>query len=73
MFNYLLQNRLLESLAKFQEYEDTVESIKRNLDALEPQISKEVDTHAPSLADSQKQIERVRVCEKAEYINRGDN
>jgi nesprin-1 len=56
-----MQNRLLESLSKFQEYEDTVESIKRNLDALEPQISKEVDIHASSLPESQQQIERVRV------------
>ncbi|XP_059468655.1 muscle-specific protein 300 kDa isoform X2 [Neocloeon triangulifer] len=55
-----IKNRLLESLSKFQEYEDTVESIMRNLDVLEPQITTEVDTHAASLADSQHQVERVR-------------
>lgn len=68
-----MQNRLLESLSKFQEYEDTVESIKRNLDALEPQISKEVDTHASSLVESQQQIERVRVSVKTKSVKLGQN
>lgn len=56
----MLQNRLLESLAKFQEYEDTLESIMRNLDALEPLISEEVES-AVNLKVAQQQLETGRV------------
>jgi nesprin-1 len=56
-----LQNRLLESLAKFQEYEDTLESIMRNLDVLEPVISEEVESPV-NLKVAQQQLETARVC-----------
>lgn len=56
----MLQNRLLESLAKFQEYEDTLESIMRNLDVLEPLISEEVESPV-NLKVAQQQLETARV------------
>jgi nesprin-1 len=56
----VLQNRLLESLAKFQEYEDTLESIMRNLDVLEPVISEEVESPF-NLKVAQQQLETARV------------
>jgi nesprin-1 len=56
----VLQNRLLESLAKFQEYEDTLESIMRNLDVLEPLISEEVESSI-NLKVAQQQLESARV------------
>lgn len=56
----MLQNRLLESLAKFQEYEDTLESIMRNLDVLEPLISEEVESSI-NLKVAQQQLESARV------------
>jgi hypothetical protein len=56
----VLQNRLLESLAKFQEYEDTLESIMRNLDVFEPLISEEVESPA-NLKVAQQQLETARV------------
>jgi hypothetical protein len=57
---YLFQNRLLESLAKFQEYEDTLESIMRNLDDFEPVINEEVETPV-NLKLAQQQLETARV------------
>jgi hypothetical protein len=56
----MLQNRLLESLAKFQEYEDTLESIMKNLDAFEPIINEEVESPV-NLKVAQQQLESVRV------------
>ena len=56
----MLQNRLLESLAKFQEYEDTLESIMRNLDVLEPLITEEVESPV-NLKVAQQQLETARV------------
>jgi hypothetical protein len=56
----VLQNRLLESLAKFQEYEDTLESIMRNLDAFDPLISEEVESPV-NLKVAQQQLETARV------------
>jgi len=56
----VLQNRLLESLAKFQEYEDTLESIMRNLDVLEPLIGEEVESPV-KLKVAQQQLETARV------------
>lgn len=60
-YNYFMfQNRLLESLAKFQEYEDTLESIMRNLDDFEPVINEEVETPV-NLKLAQQQLETARV------------
>jgi len=47
-------------LAKFQEYEDTLESIMRNLDVLEPLISEEVESPV-NLKVAQQQLETARV------------
>ncbi|KAJ9594434.1 hypothetical protein L9F63_014159, partial [Diploptera punctata] len=52
-------NRLLESLAKFQEYEDTLESIMRNLEAFDPIINEEVQSPV-DLKTAQQQLETVR-------------
>lgn len=38
-----IKARLENSLLKFQEYEDTLESIRLNLDELEPEINIEID------------------------------
>jgi nesprin-1 len=56
----MFQNRLLESLAKFQEYEDTLESIMKNLDAFEPIINEEVEAPV-NLRVAQQQLETARV------------
>jgi nesprin-1 len=58
--DFMLKNRLLESLAKFQEYEDTLESIMRNLDAFEPLINEEVESPV-NLKVAQQQLESSRV------------
>lgn len=55
-----IKNRLLESLAKFQEYEDTLESIMRNLDTYEPVICQELDTPVTNLKEAQQQLESAR-------------
>jgi len=47
-------------LAKFQEYEDTLESIMRNLDVLEPLIGEEVESPV-KLKVAQQQLETARV------------
>ena len=60
------QNRLLESLAKFQEYEDTLESIMRNLDAFEPLINEEVQSPV-NLKVAQQQLETARVCTEIHF------
>ncbi|XP_037820489.1 nesprin-1-like, partial [Lucilia sericata] len=61
-YNSLLQtsvqirNRLQESLAKFQEYEDTLDSIMRNLEEYEPIIQTELDAPATTLEMAQNQL-----------------
>ncbi|XP_063222936.1 muscle-specific protein 300 kDa isoform X4 [Bacillus rossius redtenbacheri] len=55
-----IQSRLQESLAKFQEYEDTLESIMSNLDGLEPLIAQEIETPVSSLKATQQQLEVAR-------------
>uniref|UniRef100_A0A1B0C1F9 KASH domain-containing protein n=1 Tax=Glossina palpalis gambiensis TaxID=67801 RepID=A0A1B0C1F9_9MUSC len=51
-----IRNRLQESLAKFQEYEDTLESIMRNLQEYEPIIKTELDTQPNNLEMAQNQL-----------------
>lgn len=58
---FLLQNRLLESLAKFQEYEDTLESIMHNLDQYEPMISEEIATPLTGLKAAHELLDQTRV------------
>lgn len=61
-YNSLLQtsvqirNRLQESLAKFQEYEDTLDSIMRNMAEYEPIIQTELDAPATTLEMAQNQL-----------------
>lgn len=61
-YNSLLQtsvqirNRLHESLAKFQEYEDTLDSIMRNLEEYEPIIETELDVPPTTLEMAQNQL-----------------
>lgn len=51
-----IRNRLHESLAKFQEYENTIDSIMNNLENYEPIIVTELDEPATDLAMAQKQL-----------------
>lgn len=66
-YNSLLQtsvqikNRLHESLAKFKEYEDTLDSIMRNLETYEPVIQNELDAPATSLEIAQRQLKCAQV------------
>lgn len=55
-----IEKRLLESLAKFKEYEDTLESIMANLDSYEPMIT-ELDVPVESLEHGKEQLENARV------------
>lgn len=59
-----IKNRLLDSLAKFKEYEDTLESIMQNLDSYEPVINEIIDKPVSNLSDSQQQLENARVSRK---------
>lgn len=66
-YNSLLQtaiqikNRLLDSLAKFKEYEDTLESIMQNLDEHEITVMEEVERPIESLKDAHSQLETAKV------------
>lgn len=51
-----IRNRLHESLAKFQEYENTIDSIMHNLDNYEPIITTELEEPATDLSMAQKQL-----------------
>lgn len=51
-----IRNRLHESLAKFQEYENTIDSIMHNLADYEPVITTELDEPATNLAMAQEQL-----------------
>lgn len=65
-YNSLLQtaiqikNRLTDSLAKFKEYEDTLESIMQNLDEYEPIINEEVDKEIQDLEGAKAQLETAK-------------
>ena len=56
-----IKNRLLESLAKFQQYEDTLVSIMANLDEWEPQISAGVSIPLESIEVATKKLDDIRV------------
>lgn len=51
-----IRNRLHESLAKFQEYENTIDSIMHNLEGYEPVITTELDEPATTLEMAQEQL-----------------
>ncbi|XP_057659189.1 muscle-specific protein 300 kDa isoform X4 [Diorhabda carinulata] len=65
-YNSLLQtaiqikNRLNDSLAKFKEYEDTLDSIMQNLDEFEPIIAQEIEKPIENLADAKAQLETAK-------------
>lgn len=51
-----IRNRLHESLAKFEEYEQTIDSIMRNLGEWEPKIAEELDEPATNLEQAKGQL-----------------
>lgn len=55
-----IRGRLCDSLAKFQQYEDTLESIMCSLDECEPLVTCSVEDNL-SLAVAQGQLEQARV------------
>ena len=66
-YNSLLQtgtqikNRLIDSLAKFQEYEDALDTIVGNLEALEPKVKEDLDKAPDNSEDFHAEFENVRV------------
>lgn len=59
-----IKARLDESLAKFQEYEDTLESIMANLDEYEPQVIQEIEPDL-NLSQAQQHLETTRVSKRS--------
>lgn len=55
-----IKNRLAESLAKFQEYENILESIMKNLDTYETEMTQEVDAPLDSLTSAEQSLEAAR-------------
>ncbi|KAK6636175.1 hypothetical protein RUM43_009828 [Polyplax serrata] len=51
-----IRTRLLESLAKFKEYEDTLELISKNLDVLEPLVLEEIDVTVNDIKSTQSHL-----------------
>lgn len=51
-----IDNRLSESLSKFQEYENTLESIMRNLEIYEPEVYNEQQALLDTLENSEKSL-----------------
>lgn len=66
-YNSLLQtalqikNRLADSLAKFKEYEDTLDSIMQNLDEIEPIVAEEIEKPTENLAEAKALLETAKV------------
>ena len=64
-YNSLLQtgtqikNRLADSLVKFQEYEDALDNIVKNMDTLEPKIKGEGEADA-EVANVHEEFENMR-------------
>lgn len=65
-YNSLLQtavqikNRLIDSLAKFKEYEDTLDSIAEKLDEFEPKVTDEVSKEAANLLEALNLLETAK-------------
>lgn len=55
-----IKNRLAESLAKFQEYENILESIMKNLDTYETEMTQELDAPLDSLTSAEQSLETAR-------------
>lgn len=63
-----IERRLREGLAKFKEYEDTLESILNNLDEMEPAIT-ELDVPVDGLSHGRELLDKARVSRVAFYKN----
>lgn len=55
-----IKNRLAESLAKFQEYENTLESIMKNLDTYEAEMTQALDAPLDNLTSAEESLESAR-------------
>ncbi|XP_062549338.1 muscle-specific protein 300 kDa isoform X2 [Armigeres subalbatus] len=55
-----IKNRLYDSLHKFQEYEDTLNDITRNLDKVEPEVAQGKEISATEFMTVKKQLERAQ-------------
>ncbi|KAF2357498.1 Spectrin repeat [Trinorchestia longiramus] len=55
-----IEKRLAESLAKFEEYEATLEAITSNLDDWEPTIVEETNTAVQTMEEAKYQLEMTR-------------
>ncbi|EZA53954.1 Nesprin-1 [Ooceraea biroi] len=55
-----IKNRLAESLAKFQEYENTLESIMKNLDTYEAEMAQALDAPLDNLTSAEQSLESAR-------------
>ena len=66
-YNSLLQtatqikNRLVDSLEKFKEYEDTLQSIFDNIEQWEPEIGEELAKPVESLDMAKTELDNIRV------------
>lgn len=58
---YYFQQRLNESLIKFQEYETIIESILQNLKEWEPHISEQLDMDISSVESCKQQLDEIKV------------
>ncbi|XP_014483634.1 PREDICTED: nesprin-1 isoform X6 [Dinoponera quadriceps] len=56
-----IKNRLAESLAKFQEYENTLESIMKNLDTYEAEMTQSLDAPLDHLTSAEQSLENARI------------
>lgn len=56
-----IENRLSESLAKFQEYENTLESILKNLDIYEPEVAREQEASLDTLDSAEESLTSAKV------------
>ncbi|XP_043492348.1 nesprin-1 [Polistes fuscatus] len=55
-----IKGRLADSLTKFQEYENTLESIAKNLDCYQVEIGRELDAPLDKLAEAEESLENAR-------------
>ena len=56
-----IKNRLLDSLEKFGEYEETLQSIFENIERWEPEISETLTKPIHTLNEASNELETVRV------------
>nr|XP_050869210.1 muscle-specific protein 300 kDa [Vespula vulgaris] len=56
-----IKGRLADSLTKFQEYENTLESIAKNLDSYQPEIARELEAPVDTLAEAEESLENARI------------